>query len=225
MMFLNLTSSFRDALTNLKEEWRILKSHRAGEKKARNFSNASRLKLNLGCGQNHKDGWVNIDIGEHADLTLDLREPLPLPENSCSIVYSEHFLEHLDYPAPVTKHLQEVLRILEPGGVISIGVPDTEWPVRAYSSYDEFQDYYKIAKERWHPKWCQTKMEHINHHFRQNGLHKFAFDFETLKKLLESCGFIDVLRRDYDPEIDTERRSLGTLYVRAEKPKQTFAVS
>lgn len=218
-MSLVLTTSLKKALSDLFTEWQILKAHRKGEKMARNYSKSNKLKLNLGCGHNFKNEWINIDIGVNADLSLDLRERLPFSNNSCCIVYSEHFLEHLEYPEAATRHLQDVLRILEPKGIISIGVPDTEWPVRAYSEFTEYQDYFKAAKESWqHPKWCQTKMEHINHHFRQDGLHKFAYDFETLKKLLDRCGFVDIVRREFDPQLDTEKRKLGTLYVSAIKP-------
>jgi len=76
----------------------LYRRHRAGVKKARAYANRSGLKLNIGSGDNRKEGWVNIDLYSNADLTLDMRERTPLPNGSAIIIYSEHFFEHLDYP-------------------------------------------------------------------------------------------------------------------------------
>lgn len=175
------------------------------------------LKINCGCGSVIKKGWVNIDLCNGADLTLDLRKKVPFLDNSCAIIYSEHFLEHLDYPNEAVSFLKECLRVLKPGGIFSVGVPDTEWPMRAYFDPDN-TGYFKYAKKIWHPKWCVTRMEHINFHFSQDGQHKFAYDFETLEYILKKCRFIEVKRRNFDPNLDSKYRELGTLYVDAIKP-------
>ena len=83
------------------------------------------------------------------------------------------------------------------------------------------EGYFAIAKERWHPKWCQTEMEHINHHFRQGDMHRFAYDFKTLYQALSSAGFQEIQRRDFNPELDSLDRKLGSLYVDAFKQNTT----
>jgi hypothetical protein len=60
-------------------------------------------------------------------------------------------------------------------------------------------------------------MEHINYAFRQGNEHRFAYDFETMKHILEKSGFIEVKRRDFNYELDSDERKLGTLYVEAIK--------
>jgi len=190
--------------------------HLVGTRKSRKFRKATNLKLHVGCGRELKEGWINIDLDRVADLTLDVRRALPFLDNSCLIIYSEHFLEHLEYPGQVESFLKEAYRVLEPGRTFSIGVPDTEWPLRAYVQED--LDYFEFAKQMWHPKWCVTKMEHINFHFRQGEEHKFAYDFETPKYVLEKSGFVQVKRRRFDPSLDSSDRELGTLYVDAVKP-------
>jgi hypothetical protein len=60
-------------------------------------------------------------------------------------------------------------------------------------------------------------MEHINYNFRQDGEHRFCYDFETLKALLERCGFINVRRREFDPALDSKEREIGSLYVECAK--------
>jgi hypothetical protein len=62
-----------------------------------------------------------------------------------------------------------------------------------------------------------TELEHINCHFRQGTDHRFAYDFETLKMLIERSGFVNVRRREPDPDLDLEDRAFGTLYIDAEK--------
>ena len=200
--------------------WEIMASvlHHIGLLCAIKFRNSTDLKLHMGCGDKPKEGWVNIDISLiNCDLTIDLRKRVPFSNNSCAIVYSEHFLEHLDYPIQVKSFLKECLRILKPGGIFSVGVPDTEWPVRAYTEGDK-SDYFRLAKDKWHPEWCVTRMEHINHHFRLDGKHKFAYDYETLRHVLEICGFTGIKQRKFQEGLDNKDRELGTLYVEAIKP-------
>lgn len=174
------------------------------------------LKLNVGCGPNVKSGWINIDLSQRADLQLDLREPLPFASQSVAVIYSEHFFEHLEYPDEATNFLLESIRILRPGGIFSVGVPDTEWPLVSYVTGDDM--YFRMAQERWHPSWCVTKMHSLNYHFRQGREHKFAYDFETLSLVLREAGFSPVERREFNADLDDESRKDGTLYVDAYKP-------
>ena len=211
------TKGLRNSIKGAILEFRSCFIHRKGLHRARKFHDNKDLKLHIGCGLNIKEGFINIDLYEKADLNLDLREEMPFSKNSCPLIYSEHFLEHLDYPDQAVFFLKECYRVLSPGGIFSIGVPDAEWPVKAYSE-EERADFFRHAHERWHPKWCVTKMEHINYHFRLGNEHKFTYDFETLKYILELIGFIQVKRRDFNSDLDSENRRLGTLYAQAVKP-------
>lgn len=206
----------RRAFKNILKELQINLLHIIGTIKARKFKRETNLKLHLGCGGKLKEGWINIDLNRKADMTLDLRKDLPFPNNSCSIIYLEHFLEHLEYPNQAKSFLEGAFRVLKSKGILSVGVPDTEWPLTAY--FEKDSDYFKYAKKLWHPKWCSTRMEHINFHFRQGKEHNFAYDFETLRYILEKSGFVQVKRRDFDPSLDSRDRELGTLYVDAIKP-------
>jgi hypothetical protein len=59
--------------------------HWYGVRKAPRFGRTSPLKLNLGCGSNHKQGWVDIDLfSSSADLRLDLRKRWPFPNGSAT---------------------------------------------------------------------------------------------------------------------------------------------
>lgn len=201
----------------LKSELQILERHQEALAKAQAYIGGPMIKINAGCGHHLKEGWVNIDMSTEADLQLDLREAMPFLDESVEIIYSEHFLEHLDFPDDACNFLSESFRVLKKGGEFSVGVPDTEWPLKAYVNKEP--EYFLLAKERFlNPKWCNTPLHTINYHFRQCGDHKYAYDFETLAQVLKEAGFIDIALRNFDPQLDDEFRKIGTLYVQAFKP-------
>jgi len=76
---------------------------------------------------------VNLDYSPAAPCVsyADLLGRLPVPENSSEIVYCSHFLEHIPSEL-VAAFLQECLRILKPGGVLRLVVPDLENLCRTY---------------------------------------------------------------------------------------------
>jgi predicted SAM-dependent methyltransferase len=197
-------------------EWGIYKRHRSALKKVAPFLRYPEKKLNLGCGPNLKPGWINIDLLDSgADLQLDLREQWPFADASISHIYSEHVFEHFEVREEVSHFLSEAYRVLRPGGLFEVGVPDTEWPLRAYG--DPSDPYWRFAKTV-HPEWCETQLDHINYHFRQGRQHKYAWDYETLARKLRQFDFTCITRREFDPNIDSESRKAGTLYLTAMKP-------
>jgi predicted SAM-dependent methyltransferase len=210
------SKGFVNALRNAKKEWQIARLHRSEQKKVGPFLQRTEKKLNLGCGPNPKPGWINIDLFDsHADLQLDLREMWPFTDSSISHIYSEHVFEHFEFLEEVPHFLSEARRLLQPGGLFDVGVPDTEWPLHAYE--DPGNPYWPFSKTV-HPEWCETKLDHINYHFRQGTEHKYAWDYETLARTLQRFGFTNITRREFDPAIDSESRRTGTLYVTTIKP-------
>lgn len=202
--------------SQLKAEASIYLSHRRGLDRARKYDKSTDLHLNLACGNNPKNGYLNIDFTSASDFGLDLRQPLPFAENSCKKVYCEHFLEHIEYPEEASSFLEEIHRILNQGGILTLGVPDTEQAMAAYFGNGSAQYFDIVIKRKFHPAWAMTRLEHINCHFRHSG-HKFAYDFETLSLLLERCGFANIKKRSFDIHEDAPDREGLTLYVTAEK--------
>lgn len=89
-----------------------------------------KLKLNLGCGPVHLPGWVNIDsaLAEEPDVVADALH-LPYEDDTVDAIYASHLLEHFAHDAPV---LEEWHRVLRPGGVCVVVVPDIIGVVRAW---------------------------------------------------------------------------------------------
>ncbi len=214
------TKCYRRTARNLLTEYELMKRTAKGRAQLRLLQDGRSFKLNLGCGPNIKEKWINIDMQEGPSVyELDLRKSLPLPDGSCSIIYSEHFFEHIEYPRPAEDLLRDYARLLQPGGMLSIGVPDGEIALRAYAG-DDNQDFFNVSKERWHPSWANTRMEQINYMFRQDGEHRFIYDEETLLGSIRRAGFVEARRRAFDPQLDTVSRAWGTLYVEARRPEK-----
>jgi SAM-dependent methyltransferase len=89
--------------------------------------------LNLGCGTHRHPAWRNLDLlpGASDVEQHDLRRPLPFQDASFDAVYHSHVLEHLT-PDDGERLLQECVRVLRPGGILRIVVPDLEAIARAY---------------------------------------------------------------------------------------------
>jgi predicted SAM-dependent methyltransferase len=166
------------------------------------------IKLSLGCGRKLNPGYINIDCVPYQKgvITLDIRRPLPLPRGCAKEIITEEFLEHLAYPQPLFSVLKECKRVLKPDGRIYISVPDARLMIEAYTKSDEHT--FAILKEKHHPKWCHTPMEHVNYFFHLNGQHLFNFDYETLKSALEKCGFRDVKKRGFDASRDCKDNTM-----------------
>src|SRR5262249_52597336 len=144
-------------------------------------------------------------------------------------IFSEHFVEHLDYTEDIPFFLSECHRVLEDGGVLRIVVPDAERYLRAYCAHGwaELREVRTLSgpdlKDPHTGGSDHTKMELINEVFRQADQHRFAYDTETLCLLLERHRFRHVGRTAFGcstlPElcIDSPERADESLYVEAIK--------
>ena len=90
--------------------------------------------LNLGCGAHYHRDWVNVDFRLNSPEVMPynlLGRSLPFRSDVFDAVYHSHLLEHFPKRyAPI--FLQECFRVLKPGGVIRIAVPDLERIAQLY---------------------------------------------------------------------------------------------
>ncbi len=183
-------------------------------RKARAIACRPGLQLHLGCGGEHKSGWVNVDLlGDPVDVAWNLAHPLPFESGSADAVFHEHLLEHLPLPDGATL-MQECYRVLKPGGILRVGVPDAGQLIRSYAGERGYL-------EALHPG-RPTAMLAVQELFYWHR-HCAMFDAETLCLFFAASGFADPRERgfgdsDLDPAPDTDRRRAETLYMEARKP-------
>jgi ubiquinone/menaquinone biosynthesis C-methylase UbiE len=81
--------------------------------------------LNVGCGTDIRQGWVNIDSAKlpGVDMVVDIQKtPLPFKTGTFDEILCQDILEHIDH-ARFTAVLRELHRILKTGGTLTIQVP------------------------------------------------------------------------------------------------------
>lgn len=86
-------------------------------------------KINLGCGENIKRGWLNLDknAGNGIDIVHNLNNfPYPFESNTADFILLDNVLEHLNDPVAVIK---ECFRILNHAGTLRIKFPHHKNPV------------------------------------------------------------------------------------------------
>ena len=94
------------------------------------------IGINLGSGPWSFPGWVGVDA-RHLEVSehLDEHSRLLFPDNSLSYVFSSHFFEHIN-DATAQNMMNESARVLRPGGILRITVPDYELVLDRYHHGD-----------------------------------------------------------------------------------------
>ena len=174
-----LISCFR---IDIWRKWRIRKY----------LKNADEPKLQIGCGSNPLNGWLNTDISLKCryGVYLDAGKTFPMSNASFNYVFSEHLFEHLTYPQAMNM-LKESYRILKPGGVIRIATPDLHFLMGLYQEPEKPINKQYIEYSAKRGGIPPTPVFMINRFHTAWG-HKIIYDNETLKALLEQVGFKDV---------------------------------
>jgi predicted SAM-dependent methyltransferase len=180
---------------------------------------ATGLLVNLGCGPCPLPGWVNVDRARNprVDVVWDLAFGLPFPAASCSAIFAEHVIEHLSQ-RDADLLVRECYRALEPKGVIRLSTPDAGRYLRSYVGDGEFLRHPGFART------IETPLDRINLVMRQDGQHLWAYDSESLCRLLEKAGFCRVCEQQYGVSlhpkmqaIDATDRAFESLYVEGER--------
>ena len=176
------------------------------------------MKLHLGCGSKHIDGFINIDARElpEVDEVDDVKTLTKFTTDSVELIYASHILEHitrLEY----TNVLSRWYELLEPEGVLRIAVPDIEKVVEHYNKYKNLRSLRGFL-------WGGQSYG-FNYHY-------CGWDFKTLEEDLISVGFKDIKLYDwrktehshiddfsqcYLPHMDKDNGMLMSLNIEAKK--------
>lgn len=134
-----------DVLLDNEEKWNYdgLFKNRRGYASREPFSGEikdevkSKIKLDLGAGENPAGGvgdkeWIHCDAHQFPCIEeiCDLRK-LPFDDNYADEIYSSNVIEHFTLEE-VPKVFEEWLRVLKPGGKMTIITPDVEHTCKEY---------------------------------------------------------------------------------------------
>lgn len=176
------------------------------------------IYLHLGCGERKFDGFINIDAETSADMQLDLTQPLPWQKSSVSGIYSEHFFEHITQAQGLAL-LHECQRVLKPGGVVRIAMPDLATVISDYVNNSMHPDW-----ERFGLDWTATRCERLNIAMRWWG-HQWIYDEEELVRLAKKVGLAVKGRCAFGESTEPmfqqrEHRASSELIIEFEKPQR-----
>ncbi len=176
------------------------------------------MKLHLGCGSKHIDGFINIDARAlpEVDEVDDVKTLQKFDINTVDLIYASHILEHitrLEY----TNVLSRWYDLLKEGGVLRIAVPDIE---KVFEHYSLNKDLRTLRGFLW-----GGQSYGFNYHY-------CGWDFKTLSEDLISVGFKDIKIYDwrktehshiddfsqcYLPHMDKDNGMLMSLNIEAKK--------
>lgn len=223
------------AAVELRNEIRTARISRRSRKVFEALAGRRGLKLHLGSGSDVRPGWVNVDLltradsqvplvgnqpGDVAFVNYDVRRRIPLEDGCCKLVYSSHMFEHLEH-ADAVRLMRDCHRLLEPGGVFRVSIPDFRSCFRAYLERD-IEFFTLIDETELVPGGRSedlTLVDFINYTVYQHGQHRSIFDEEKLVHLLTGIGFSHVARSEFQPAIDpgSPQRQRYSLYMEAVK--------
>jgi predicted SAM-dependent methyltransferase len=150
------------------------------------------------------------------DLRCDVRDGLPLSAASLDYVVSIHALQDLPYPDLVPA-LRELRRVLKPGGVLRLGLPDLDRAIQAYLGRD--RDYFLIPDREVRSLGGKLVVQMLWY-----GALRSMFTYDFVKELLEKAGFVAVTRcgfretaSTYPGIVELDNREGESLFVEAER--------
>lgn len=158
-------------------------------------------------------------------MVHNLAKGIPFESGSVDVVYHSHLLEHLDREV-AKRFLLEVKRVLAPGGIQRIVVPDLERACREYladiARYDD--DVADAADAVGHEVYVSALLEQsvrreafgtsqrgplrrflenavLGDARRRGETHQWMYDRVSLVSLLSGLGYRDSRRQSYDTSL------------------------
>ncbi|MBO1321836.1 class I SAM-dependent methyltransferase [Acanthopleuribacter pedis] len=172
----------------------------------------------VGASQKKFIAFVRENEINFADAT----NRLPLGADCVQVLYSCHMLEHL-VPTKAERFLQEAFRVLKPGGILRIAVPDLRILVDEYlasGNADQFVEKLNMVNDK--PNSFRKRLFYLIVGERR---HQWQYDAQSLCALIEAQGFVEAKALAAGETaipnpgpLNLHERSHESLYVEAKKP-------
>lgn len=167
-------------------------------------------KLQIGCGSNLIDGWLNSDkypVSSNV-MYLDAARRFPFPDDTFAYVYSEHMIGSLSIRQAQTM-LIECFRTLAPGGKIRVATLDIEFLIDLYENpnksglIQQYMEWFQVQTGMQ----CNGGIFILNNFAKLYGI-EFIYDEPTLRDVMETAGFSHIIKRDMNESGDDALRNL-----------------
>ena len=197
MSYLNMLNESTDAFTSVSKEQTLIETY---------LRTASPKMLNIGCGTNLQEGWLNTDLHpERGVVFMNAALPFPFADDTFDYVYSEHLLEHLPY-ASGKSMLRECWRVLKPGGKLRISVPTLDFLIKLYRepNSERTQQYVAWSLKHYapdmyddfHMESAALPVSLVVNNFMHFWNHQMIYDEQTLIQVLRIVGFSQIEKFD-----------------------------
>ena len=137
------------------------------------------MNLHIG-GTEAREGWtiLNIQPGPGVDYVGTALDLGMFADQSVEQVYASHVLEHLGYQEDLVTALKEIRRVLKPGGILKMSVPDLDILCRLFVHPDvKAEDRFLIMRMMFGGQ--------VNEH----DFHRVGLNWDFLLYFLNQAGF------------------------------------
>ena len=154
------------------------------------------MKLNIGCGTDYKEGFINIDGSNslpRVDLIIDISRVSLLDhftENSVNYILANDIIEHHFHWEAVSL-MRDFYSLLCSGGIAEIRVPDAAYLLRTFRFSVE-QKLTMLFGGQDIPQGRDSDMDASRVRFPQYFAHKFGWTSSRLRHDLAAVGFEDI---------------------------------
>jgi predicted SAM-dependent methyltransferase len=175
---------------------------------------AALRRLHWGCGDKPVPGWLNSDRRQTPgiDVVADIRHGLPLADRSIDYAVAIHALQDLAW-LEIVPALKELRRVLRPGGVLRLGLPDMDRAIAAYQRGDAA--YFHVPDHDAKSVGGKLVAQLIWY-----GSTRTPMNFEAAREFLEQAGFAGV-RRCEPGETGSPYPQIASL---DDRPRESFFV-